>query len=162
MSTETEAATQDTFQAMKRSMLVGMNPKTEEVCQVSILKEHTPQIGHILNGSLVQILQNRETRFVQTFVSCTDKMRPSCHGIDEKYTSECVTVFKSAPAMVRLFNSRGPYTMKFIRVTTLQKSVSKITKYLQVPIFCECRLRRQYRDFERPEKEEEDENDDLK
>ncbi|CAP34233.2 Protein CBG16165 [Caenorhabditis briggsae] len=148
MGTETEAATQDTFQAMKRSMLVGMNPKTEEVCQVSILKEHTPQIGHILNRSLVQILQNRETRFV----SCTDKMRPSCHGIDEKYTSECVPVFKSAPAMVRLFNSRGPYTMEIIRVTTLQKSVSKITKYLQVPIFCECRLRRQYRDFERPEK----------
>ncbi|ULT79981.1 hypothetical protein L3Y34_010522 [Caenorhabditis briggsae] len=132
MGTETEAATQDTFQAMKRSMLVGMNPKTEEVCQVSILKEHTPQIGHILNRSLVQILQNRETRFV----SCTDKMRPSCHGIDEKYTSECVPVFKSAPAMVRLFNSRGPYTMEIIRV----------------PIFCECRLRRQYRDFERPEK----------
>ncbi|CAO4383190.1 unnamed protein product [Caenorhabditis nigoni] len=144
MGTETEATSQETLHAVKRSMLVGMNPKTEEVCQVSILKDHTPQIGHILNGSLVQILQNRETRFVQTFVSCADKMRPSCHGIDKKYTSECVTVFESAPAMVRLYNSRGPYTMEFIRV----------------PIFCECRLRRQYRDFERPE-EEEDDNDDM-
>ncbi|CCD61920.1 uncharacterized protein CELE_B0416.2 [Caenorhabditis elegans] len=129
------------FFLVKKSMLVGMSETTEEVCQTVVLHNYEPVYGHLINGSLVEILQASGHKFSKTHVQCLEEDRPSCHGVkDDMYISECVTVYENANTMVRLFNSFGPYRLGTIRI----------------PILCECRLRRQYRDFERPGDDDDD------
>uniref|UniRef100_A0A1I7TZR4 NGF domain-containing protein n=2 Tax=Caenorhabditis tropicalis TaxID=1561998 RepID=A0A1I7TZR4_9PELO len=122
------------YDIVKKSMLVGMSETTEEVCETIIFNKYEPAYGHLLNGSQVEVLQRGGYKFVKTHVQCLKENRPPCHGVkDNMYISECVTVYENADAMVRLINSFGPFRMGTIRV----------------PILCECRLRRQYRHFER-------------
>ncbi|CAL2049050.1 unnamed protein product [Caenorhabditis brenneri] len=132
------------YSVSKRSMLVGMSETTEEVCESVIRPGFKPAVGHMVNGSFVEILQNDGYEFRKTYVHCSRRDRPACHGIrEDKYISECVTVFENVNAMVRLLNTTGPFKTAMIRV----------------PIFCECRLRRQYRSFRRDDNDDEDDSE---
>ncbi|CAA94854.1 NGF domain-containing protein [Caenorhabditis elegans] len=118
----------------RKSILVGLSEKTEEVCKTKIRQHHRPQYGHIANGSRVEIQQDEESSLEATFVECLGENRPPCHGVDhDLFISECVTVYEHRPANVRVVKSGGPYFPATIRV----------------PILCECRLRRQFKDFEK-------------
>uniref|UniRef100_A0A8R1EPQ6 NGF domain-containing protein n=2 Tax=Caenorhabditis japonica TaxID=281687 RepID=A0A8R1EPQ6_CAEJA len=118
----------------KKSILVGMSEETEEVCETVIHNGYRPAQGHLVNGSLVEILQQSiGHQFRKTFVRCKEENRPTCNGVkDNLYTSECVTVYENVNTMVRLFGSSARFELGTIRV----------------PIQCECRLRRHYRIFE--------------
>ncbi|EFO97317.1 hypothetical protein CRE_16634 [Caenorhabditis remanei] len=126
---------------MKKSMLVGMSETTEQVCETVIMHNLQPVFGHLINGSQVEILQRSDFKFTKTYVECSRDDRPTCHGVKENmYISECVTVFEKARTMVRLVDSFGPFAMGTIKT----------------PILCECRLRRQYREFERSDADEDE------
>uniref|UniRef100_A0A8R1HMM4 NGF domain-containing protein n=1 Tax=Caenorhabditis japonica TaxID=281687 RepID=A0A8R1HMM4_CAEJA len=116
----------------RKSLLVGLSEHTEEVCKTKIRQNHRPQYGHIANGSRVEIQQDEESSLEATFVECMGENRPSCHGVDhDLFISECVTVYEHRPAHVRIAKSNTPYFPATVRV----------------PILCECRLRRHFRDF---------------
>ncbi|EFP10848.1 hypothetical protein GCK72_017599 [Caenorhabditis remanei] len=118
----------------RKSILVGLSEHTEEVCPTKIRQNHRPQYGHIANGSRVEIQQDEESFLEATFVECLGENRPPCHGVDhDLFISECVTVYEHRPANVRVVKSGGPFFAASIRV----------------PILCECRLRRQFKAFDK-------------
>ncbi|PIC27210.1 hypothetical protein B9Z55_019536 [Caenorhabditis nigoni] len=118
----------------RKSILVGLAEHTEEVCKTRIRQNHRPQYGHIANGSRVEIQQDEESSLEATFVECLGENRPPCHGVDhDLFISECVTVYEHRPANVRVVKSGGAFFAATVRV----------------PILCECRLRRQFKDFDK-------------
>uniref|UniRef100_A0A0N5BF59 NGF domain-containing protein n=1 Tax=Strongyloides papillosus TaxID=174720 RepID=A0A0N5BF59_STREA len=84
-----------------------------------------PTIGHIKNGSLVEILQASESPFRTNFVECLNHDRPSCNGINkERFKSECITIYEYIDVGIRILNSN--YDFK--------------SGELKIPIACQCRL----------------------
>ncbi|CAJ0590616.1 unnamed protein product [Cylicocyclus nassatus] len=110
-------------------------PEPEHVCPTTILKRHTPQFGHMENGSYVEIQQDSEQSFEATFVECTNgHHRPQCHGIDTiLYSSECVTLYEWRSAYVRLPSLNADF----------------VPAKIKVPIACQCRLIKKLKPFAR-------------
>uniref|UniRef100_A0A0N4Z960 NGF domain-containing protein n=1 Tax=Parastrongyloides trichosuri TaxID=131310 RepID=A0A0N4Z960_PARTI len=94
-------------------------------CESVIRVNLQPTLGHIKNGSLVEIYQSSDTPFRTNFVECLNHDRPSCNGINKmNFKSECVTLYEYIHVGVRILNSNFNYE----------------SGELKIPIACQCRL----------------------
>ncbi|KAI6213012.1 NGF domain-containing protein [Aphelenchoides besseyi] len=100
-------------------------PAHEDVCEMKIRQNYQPKFGHEQNGTRVEIQQDDQREFRVTFVEC-EESRTSCNGIDDGFTSECITVYGLHAAGIRPEGSSGPFSDGLIKV----------------PIACNCRIRR--------------------
>ncbi|KAI6225510.1 NGF domain-containing protein [Aphelenchoides fujianensis] len=97
----------------------------EDVCEMKIRANYQPKFGHEQNGTRVEIQQDSHREFRATFVECQESRSP-CNGIDDGFTSECVTIYGMMPAGIRPEGSDQPFSEGLIKI----------------PVSCSCRLRR--------------------
>ncbi|MFH4980504.1 hypothetical protein AB6A40_007213 [Gnathostoma spinigerum] len=101
-------------------------PPQEDVCKMIVTKDFRPSIAFEANGSLVEVSQDPSLTPAMTFVECEEDSPVECHGINSVlFSSQCITVYETYSAFVRLFGSSNSFE----------------PGHIKIPIACQCKLR---------------------